>query len=96
MFQCLVMELYISVSYISRMCLMSALSIGAICKNIALTILIGCGKRTVVRYVARRLGLHVVEYSCHDLMTSSERKTSAALASAFSMANRYSLYIILY
>ncbi|XXG74550.1 hypothetical protein AAC387_Pa07g3243 [Persea americana] len=57
--------------------------------------LTGCGKRTVVRYVARRLGLHVVEYSCHDLMTSSERKTSAALASAFSMANRYSPSIIL-
>lgn len=48
----------------------------------------GCGKRTVVRYVARRLGLHVVEYSCHNLMASSERKTSVALAQAFNTAQR--------
>ena len=46
----------------------------------------GCGKRTVVRYVARRLGLHVVEYNCHDLMVS-ERK-SVALAQAFKTAQR--------
>lgn len=57
--------------------------------------LAGCGKRTVVRYVARRLGLHVVEYSCHNLMSSSERKTSSALAQAFSSANRYSPTILL-
>lgn len=68
---------------------MCTFSIGIVCKSIVLTILIGCGKRTVVRYVAHRLGLHVVEYGCHDLITSSERKTSVALASAFSMANRY-------
>ena len=49
----------------------------------------GCGKRTVVKYVAHQLGLHVVEYSCHNLVASSERKTSAALAQAFSTANRY-------
>jgi hypothetical protein len=48
----------------------------------------GCGKRTVVKYVARRLGLHVVEYSCHNLMASSERKTSVALAQAFNTAQR--------
>lgn len=46
----------------------------------------GCGKRTVVRYVARRLGLHVVEYNCHDLMVSD--RTSVALAQAFKMARR--------
>ncbi|KAH0876481.1 hypothetical protein HID58_063875 [Brassica napus] len=46
----------------------------------------GCGKRTVVNYVARRLGLHVVEYSCHSLLASSERKTSTALAQTFNMA----------
>lgn len=55
----------------------------------------GCGKRTVVRYVARRLGIHVVEYSCHNLMASSERKTSAALAQAFNTAQRYSPTILL-
>lgn len=49
----------------------------------------GCGKRTVVKYVARRLGLHLVEYSCHSLMASSERKGSSVLAQAFTFARRY-------
>lgn len=48
----------------------------------------GCGKRTVVRYVARRLGMHVVEYNCHDLMLS-EMDTSVALAQAFKTAQRF-------
>lgn len=43
----------------------------------------------MVKYVARRLGLHVVEYSCHTLMASSERKTSDALAQAFTTARKY-------
>ncbi|XVE73268.1 hypothetical protein DITRI_Ditri11bG0103600 [Diplodiscus trichospermus] len=55
----------------------------------------GCGKRTVVRYVAKRLGLHVVEYSCHNLTASTEKKTSAALAQAFNSAQRYSPTILL-
>lgn len=55
----------------------------------------GCGKRTVVKYVARRLGLHVVEFSCHTLMASSERKISDALAEAFVTARRYSPTILL-
>ncbi|ESQ36631.1 hypothetical protein EUTSA_v10006717mg [Eutrema salsugineum] len=55
----------------------------------------GCGKRTVVNYVARRLGLHVVEYSCHSLLASSERKTSTALAQTFHMARRYTPTILL-
>ncbi|KAF5744157.1 hypothetical protein HS088_TW08G00753 [Tripterygium wilfordii] len=57
--------------------------------------LAGCGKRTVVKYVARRLGLHVVEFSCHNLTVSSERKTSVALAQAFNTAQRYSPAILL-
>ncbi|KAF8394533.1 hypothetical protein HHK36_020743 [Tetracentron sinense] len=57
--------------------------------------LAGCGKRTVVKYVARRLGLHVVDYSCHTLMSSSERKASVALAQAFNTAHRYSPTILL-
>lgn len=48
----------------------------------------GIGKTTVAKFVARRLGLHVVEYSCHNLFSSSERKTSAVLAQAFSTARR--------
>ncbi|KAF7818233.1 peroxisome biogenesis protein 6 [Senna tora] len=56
--------------------------------------LAGCGKRTVIRHVARRLGLHVVEYNCHDLMMS-ERNTSVALAQAFKTAQRYSPTILL-
>ncbi|RID40084.1 hypothetical protein BRARA_J00151 [Brassica rapa] len=55
----------------------------------------GCGKRTLVNYVARRLGLHVVEYSCHSLLASSERKTSTALAQTFNMARRYAPTILL-
>ncbi|GAV83366.1 LOW QUALITY PROTEIN: AAA domain-containing protein, partial [Cephalotus follicularis] len=54
-----------------------------------------CGKRTVIRYIARRLGLHVVEYSCHNFLASSERKTAAALAEAFKTAQRYSPTILL-
>ncbi|KAL8192030.1 hypothetical protein R6Q57_028151 [Mikania cordata] len=55
----------------------------------------GCGKRTVVKHVACQLGLHVVEYSCHDLVASSERKTSAMLAQAFTAARRYTPTILL-
>ncbi|KAL0800659.1 hypothetical protein Bca101_055834 [Brassica carinata] len=55
----------------------------------------GCGKRTVVNYVARRLGMHVVEYSCHSLLASTEKKTSAALAQTFNMARRYTPTILL-
>ncbi|KAK2416583.1 cell division cycle protein [Trifolium repens] len=55
--------------------------------------LAGCGKRTVVRYVARRLGLHVVEYNCHDLMGSE--RTSVALTQVFKTAQRYSPTILL-
>ncbi|GAB2224808.1 hypothetical protein Drorol1_Dr00005585 [Drosera rotundifolia] len=55
----------------------------------------GSGKRTVVRYVAARLGLHVVEYSCKDLMAASEKKASAALAQAFTQAYRYAPTIVL-
>ncbi|XP_050237486.1 peroxisomal ATPase PEX6 isoform X2 [Mercurialis annua] len=50
----------------------------------------GCGKRTVVRYISRRLGLHVVEFSCHNLM--ADRK---AFAQAFNTAQRYSPAILL-
>ncbi|XP_074560015.1 peroxisomal ATPase PEX6 isoform X3 [Curcuma longa] len=55
----------------------------------------GCGKRTVVRYVARHLGVHVIEYSCHDFIESSEKKVSAALTNAFKVASRYSPSILL-
>ncbi|CAN0899019.1 Peroxisome biogenesis protein 6 [Linum grandiflorum] len=54
----------------------------------------GCGKRTVVKFVARRLGLHVVEFSCHNLTASSDRKISSELAQAFKTAQRYSPAIL--
>ncbi|KAL6208467.1 hypothetical protein ACLB2K_019416 [Fragaria x ananassa] len=57
--------------------------------------LAGCGKRTVIRYVARQLGLHVVEYSCHNLTMSSEKKISVALAQTLNAAQRYSPTIFL-
>ncbi|KAM3267431.1 peroxisome biogeneis protein 6 [Capsicum chacoense] len=52
--------------------------------------LTGCGKRTVVKFVARQLGLHVVEYNCQSIFANADRKTSAALAEAFSMARSVS------
>ncbi|KAL6500368.1 hypothetical protein OROHE_025734 [Orobanche hederae] len=55
----------------------------------------GCGKRTVIRYAARHLGLHEVEYSCHSFTISSEKKTSIALAEAFNTAGRYHPTILL-
>ncbi|XP_078175652.1 peroxin 6 isoform X2 [Carex rostrata] len=55
----------------------------------------GCGKRTVVRYIAQHTGLHVVEYSCHDMLTSSEKGASVALAAAFKAAHRFSPCIML-
>ncbi|XP_021726479.1 peroxisome biogenesis protein 6-like isoform X2 [Chenopodium quinoa] len=57
--------------------------------------LAGSGKKTVVKYVARRLGLHVVEYSCNALMEGSEKKASSLLTQAFSTAHRYSPAILL-
>ncbi|KAM1755947.1 hypothetical protein ACFX12_008217 [Malus domestica] len=57
--------------------------------------LAGCGKRTVVRYIARRLGLHVVEYSCHNLMASSDKRMSVSLAQTLNTAQRYSPAILL-
>ncbi|KAJ3704524.1 hypothetical protein LUZ61_008229 [Rhynchospora tenuis] len=55
----------------------------------------GCGKRTVVRYIAKHTGLHVVEYSCHDMLTSSGKGASAALAAAFKAAHRFAPCIML-
>ncbi|KAK9102980.1 hypothetical protein Sjap_020234 [Stephania japonica] len=55
----------------------------------------GCGRRTVVRYVAHRLGLHVVEFSCYDLIVSSANNAPTALAQAFNTARRYSPAIVL-
>ncbi|KAH9329780.1 hypothetical protein KI387_001888, partial [Taxus chinensis] len=55
----------------------------------------GCGKRTVVRQAAKALGLHVVEYNCHDLVGASDRKTSVALRQAFITAQGYAPVILL-
>uniref|UniRef100_A0A0E0KV92 Peroxisomal ATPase PEX6 n=1 Tax=Oryza punctata TaxID=4537 RepID=A0A0E0KV92_ORYPU len=55
----------------------------------------GCGKRAVVKHVANHFGLHVVECSCHDLMTSSDSGAAAALVAAFKEAHKYSPCIIL-
>uniref|UniRef100_A0A0D9W9I5 Peroxisomal ATPase PEX6 n=1 Tax=Leersia perrieri TaxID=77586 RepID=A0A0D9W9I5_9ORYZ len=55
----------------------------------------GCGKRTVVKHVANHFGLHVVECSCHDLMTSSESGAPAALEAALKEAQKYSPCIVL-
>jgi len=48
----------------------------------------------VVRHVASHLGLHVVECSCHDLMTSSESGAPAALTAAFKESQKYLLFSV--
>lgn len=48
----------------------------------------------MLRHVANHLGLHVVECSCHDLMTSSESGAPAALATAFKEAQKYSSFSV--
>ncbi|XP_073526287.1 uncharacterized protein [Phyllobates terribilis] len=56
----------------------------------------GVGKRTVVRYVAHQLGLHLVEFDCRNLMDSSDKKsTVTALNQAFKSAQRYFPSILL-
>eukprot|EP00249_Psilotum_nudum_P020917 c27900_g1_i1 orf=315-3470(+) len=55
----------------------------------------GCGKRTVVRQVANELGMHVVEYNCHELVGASEEKTSIALKQTFEVARRYAPSVLL-
>ncbi|KAK9733644.1 hypothetical protein RND81_04G081200 [Saponaria officinalis] len=57
--------------------------------------LAGSGKGTVVKYVSQRLGLHVVEYSCHTLMAASEKKSLSLLTEALSAAHSYSPAILL-
>jgi hypothetical protein len=41
------------------------------------------------------LGIHVVEYNCHDLVNQSEAKAAAALAAAFETASNFSPAILL-
>lgn len=55
----------------------------------------GCGKRTVVKYAAKELGIHVVEYNCYELLGPSEGKTAAALIQAFEVARRYAPAVLL-
>ncbi|CAM8928100.1 unnamed protein product [Rhodiola kirilowii] len=55
----------------------------------------GCGKKTVVKHVGQRLGLHVVEFNCHNFMVASEKKVSSALTQAFDTAHRYAPVIVL-
>eukprot|EP00250_Pteridium_aquilinum_P012046 c20475_g1_i1 orf=236-3310(-) len=55
----------------------------------------GCGKRTMVEYAAKELGMHVVEYNCYELLGSSEGKTAAALDQAFEVARSYAPAVLL-
>lgn len=55
----------------------------------------GCGKRTVVKHAAKELGIHVVEYNCHELVGPSDGKTVDALIEAFDVARRYAPAVLL-
>lgn len=45
--------------------------------------------------MVQRLGIHVVEYNCYDLVNQSEGKAAAALAAAFETASNFSPAVLL-
>ncbi|KAF3586186.1 hypothetical protein F2Q69_00025695 [Brassica cretica] len=69
--------------------------VGAFSTSLPISTLLKAQGCCFTAWSARRLGLHVVENSCHSLLASSERKTSTALAQTFNMARRYAPTILL-
>eukprot|EP00850_Spirogloea_muscicola_P015062 SM000112S24004 [mRNA] locus=s112:310469:316356:+ [translate_table: standard] len=55
----------------------------------------GAGKRGAARAAAAVLGLHVVEFNCHELLGSTDSQTAASIAAAFESAQRYSPSVLL-
>ncbi|KDN42210.1 AAA-domain-containing protein [Tilletiaria anomala UBC 951] len=46
----------------------------------------GCGKRTVVRWVAQHLGVHLLEIDCFELVSDTETRTEGTLRARFDKA----------
>ncbi|KAG8760764.1 peroxisomal assembly protein [Serendipita sp. 396] len=55
----------------------------------------GTGKRTLARWVAQDLGLHVLEINCYDLVEDTDIKTEGALRARFEQAEEISPSILL-
>ncbi|CAG5127053.1 unnamed protein product [Candidula unifasciata] len=55
----------------------------------------GCGKRTVVNTVARRLYMHLMEVNCHDLMGDTSAVSESRIKNLFLSANKYSPCVLL-
>ncbi|KAJ2279401.1 peroxisomal assembly protein, partial [Coemansia sp. RSA 451] len=54
----------------------------------------GTGKRTLVREVAKQLGVHLYELSCYDILSDTEDKTAQVLQMYFQNARRYTPCIL--
>lgn len=55
----------------------------------------GTGKRTLVRWVARSLGIHMIEFDCFDIVDDTEVKTEGILKARFEQAEEISPSILL-
>lgn len=58
----------------------------------------GSGKRLCAAAVAQALGVHVVQYSCHELVAASGRsdaKLAAAVTAAFETASEYAPAVLI-
>ncbi|XP_005103774.1 peroxisome assembly factor 2 [Aplysia californica] len=55
----------------------------------------GCGKKTVINTVARKLYAHVMEVNCHDLSGDSAGASESRIKSLFLAASKYSPCIVL-
>ncbi|MCO5598679.1 hypothetical protein L7F22_052777 [Adiantum nelumboides] len=46
----------------------------------------GCGKRTIVRWVAQKTGVHIIELNCYDLIADTDARTEGILRARFEQA----------
>ncbi|CAG8639796.1 2937_t:CDS:2, partial [Paraglomus occultum] len=67
--------------------------------NLTCTVLVhgprGCGKKTVVEWVAESVGVHLYEVNCFDFAGESDTKTEQSIRSRFNKALTYSPCIFL-
>ncbi|KAJ2544536.1 peroxisomal assembly protein [Coemansia sp. RSA 1853] len=70
----------------------------ALSRNLFCSVLLkgnpGTGKRTLVREVAKQLGVHLYELSCYDILSDTEDKTAQVLQMYFQNARRYTPCIL--
>ncbi|KAI0710443.1 AAA-domain-containing protein [Cerioporus squamosus] len=77
----------------------AALNRGAVDYHLQLTILLqgprGVGKATVASWVAQRLGIHLLEVDCYDVIGETDVKTEGTLQARFEKAESCSPCILL-